>query len=94
MTRRAVPPRKESCAPIFRRNAMQCPNPTCSSTDIVSNHLPERWMENVAHASHLGHRVHSPILTFGGTALWCAMKAVNSLRRAWRCNRCGSTFDA
>lgn len=73
---------------------MICPNPRCRSTDIASNHIPEGWMDGVAHAARVGHQARSPVMTFGGMALWGAMKAVNSLRSRYRCNRCGATFDA
>ncbi len=73
---------------------MQCPNPTCHSTNISSNHIPEHWMENVAHVVHGAHSARSHFFTFGGFALWGAMKAINSLRSAWRCDRCGASFDA
>ncbi len=73
---------------------MLCPNPNCYSTDINSNHIPESWMHNVARVAEGGHHVHSHFLTFAGMTLWGAMKAVNSVRRVYRCNGCGATFDA
>ncbi len=73
---------------------MQCPNPTCHSTSISSQHFSDHALEKVAHVTHGGHHFHLPIVTFGGIALFGVMKMINSLRSAWRCDRCGATFDA
>ena len=73
---------------------MLCPNPICRSCDIGSNHIPEHVLEKMGHAAQAGHHAHWPIVTFGSMAAWGLMKAINSVRSAYRCNSCGATFDA
>lgn len=71
---------------------MNCPNPTCRSTSIISNRFSDDVINNVAQGAqvlqHAGYRAPAAF-GLGAAAL---MRGINSLRYEWRCTACGSRF--